>query len=781
MTFGFCFGVSLLLSLWSTAECSGIPEGALHMECRDRYFMIAVDLSFTGDEPLFEAVDGTGVYAITRQYSAQCGYCVRLLPLLGRVELRASYFSCHAENENDEVFSFNFTLTVTREGRENTYVLNKTCSPSLPWSPREITCEENYMEVSVRSEVACPPRTVTDDWNALKPAHSSTTSDWQVMFQRNELQLPAMNLSEARKQGYAFALTDGRLVFRTPYGQPESFSTEVNGVPVEAVHATLFSRQSWVVLMVDLVTACSVYEGSYDDSSYMVWQTPEVPYRRLYGTQLNVGLNGELVAQPVAEERLFVVDNINATVQISVPLTAEGGYRKSFVLGDLVEIYVFHLYLEQILADEDRVETRVRFQRTLSTPLLPHPVFTENQTVVDELAFTVYLGDVPADVALVAIYLNGEEFTVQFMNASSHNITKVVYPNNTLGYTLTVPFDDSVVLLQFSDDAVLQYELNINYTLTVLPENEPFYHLTSVMAFVDASPPAFDAVCSKSGISFRRDHRPYDSLWGISIGSDLLTPELAVKHGYIMSNDSQSLRLTVPLFSHGYKYHGVTLNGFYGTFKILMRDHETSEVESSTIKSCPFTANELILCSTQGRLTVVADMALASPIGGLPAKFNLVDKFCGPRENNGTRALFSFPLNTCGTTIKLSMGNVTYLNEIFYSGRSRVPSDAVERVIIQCTYPLASLHRLFTTFRFESDTAGIGSIIHTKRPISDMPRLTIKPTTALQTTPASPVVSFMRADSPSTRYIRVPSFHNLARVLRRKEHKDPRKVNPALI
>lgn len=26
------------------------------MECRDRYFMIAVDLSFTGDEPRFEAV-----------------------------------------------------------------------------------------------------------------------------------------------------------------------------------------------------------------------------------------------------------------------------------------------------------------------------------------------------------------------------------------------------------------------------------------------------------------------------------------------------------------------------------------------------------------------------------------------------------------------------------------------------------------------------------------------------------------------------------------------------
>lgn len=37
-----------------------------------------------------------------------------------------------------------------------------------------------------------------------------------------------MTLSEASKQGYIFYLTDGRLVFRTPYGQPHSLNTEVN-------------------------------------------------------------------------------------------------------------------------------------------------------------------------------------------------------------------------------------------------------------------------------------------------------------------------------------------------------------------------------------------------------------------------------------------------------------------------------------------------------------------------------------------------------------------------
>ncbi len=50
--------------------------------------------------------------------------------------------------KDDEVFTFNFNLVSTRDGEEVIYALNKTCSPSLPWSPREVTCEANYMEVS---------------------------------------------------------------------------------------------------------------------------------------------------------------------------------------------------------------------------------------------------------------------------------------------------------------------------------------------------------------------------------------------------------------------------------------------------------------------------------------------------------------------------------------------------------------------------------------------------------------------------------------------------------
>uniref|UniRef100_A0A8C9YLR4 Zona pellucida protein AX 4 n=1 Tax=Sander lucioperca TaxID=283035 RepID=A0A8C9YLR4_SANLU len=764
MAFGFCLSVTFLLSVWTTAKCDNIPNEGLHMECRDRYFMIAVELFFTGNEPSFEAVDETGVYPITEQYAAKCGYSVSVLPPLEHVELRASYFSCHTDNKEDEVFTFNFNLIVTHKGKEVTYALNKTCSPSLPWSPREVTCEVNYMEVSVRSDVACPTGTKEDDWDALfKTAYASATSDWQVMFQSVQQELMPISLKTAKKHGYAFDLTDGRLVFRAPYGQPDSFSTEVNGVPVEVVHATLFSRHSWVLIMVDLVAACSMHKGSYDNIGYIMWETPDVLHllSGLQRMQVNIGVNGELVEQPVAEERGYIVKQHNSTVEISIPYNAEGGYRKSIVSGNLYEFYIFHLYLEQISMDEDHVDTRLRIHRTLATPLLTRPVFTENRTVPEERTFTVYLGDVPEDVELAAVHLNGQKFTVPFTNTSSHNITKVVSPNHTHGYTLKVPFEDPVVMQQLIKDATMQHRLDINYTLTVLPENEPFYQLASVMALTDASPPPFDAVCSESGISFKLDHQPIYYLWEISIGSELLTSELATKHGYVMSNNSQRLLLEVPLFTHGYKYKDITLKGFFSTFELLMRDHETLEVQNSIVKTCQFSATELIVCSADGRITVVADLPSVITSEGVPARTNLVDKNCGPKEMDSTRALFSFPINSCGSTVKLGKEYVTYENEIFFSKKLHAPANSsndFDRVTMQCTYPLAGL---LSVYRFESDAAGVGRIVHSAHSTQGLLSPTIKPTTVLQT-PLSTQrgVSVQPAYRPSAQYIQVSSVPN---------------------
>lgn len=103
------------------------------------------------------------------------------------------------------------------------------------------------LQVSVKTEFPCPSG--TNEWDSLKPVcvnggetlcfwklttkaytyfQASSTSDWQVSFQRPEEQLLPMNLTQARKLGYVFDLLLDRIVFRTPYGQHESYNTKVN-------------------------------------------------------------------------------------------------------------------------------------------------------------------------------------------------------------------------------------------------------------------------------------------------------------------------------------------------------------------------------------------------------------------------------------------------------------------------------------------------------------------------------------------------------------------------
>ncbi|CAL1590912.1 unnamed protein product [Knipowitschia caucasica] len=713
------FYLSLLfyLVVYATTKYAIIPHG-VSMTCHQRYFMISVNQHLVGKNISFEAVDGNGSYSITEEYANKCGYSLRTIHFKNRVQLRASYFSCHTD-EVDKMYTFSFNLVAHDKEDKVTHALNRTCAPSLPWSLREVTCEVNYMEVSVRSEIACPTATRRNDWDNLKLAHGNSSADWQVTFQNGGEQFPPTSINEALGEGYVFDLTSDRLVFRTPYGQPHSFTSVIDGVPVEVVHATLFSRQSWLVLLVDLVAACSVYKATFEDEGYMSWETPDVMYPGLHTTHLSFGLDGNLMQPAVAKTKGYVIEKYNNTVEIGIPYDAAGSDRKSVVSGGLYESYSYDFYMEQLSVDEDGIETRLRTHRTMRTPLLMRTLLDENRTVLQEKHFTIYLGDIPQDVELISLTLNEQIFQVPFTNISAFSLVKVVHPNDTHGYSLKVPFYNSPVIQQFSTDNI-EFKLYINYTLMVTPENNPFQHKAFFMATIpDLDPPQFDASCSESLISFKLAHKPSNSKWEFTVGSDPLTPELASSHGFAMSNNSQALQFDVPLLSDGYDNKNFSLQGFEGTFEIYVRDRETSQIQSSTVKSCPFLIDELLVCSTDMKMVALVNLTLAVVSGEVPANMTLRDRKCGPRQSDDTKALFTFPMNGCGSTVKLGKGTVTYENEVLYS--EKFVSEDADRVFLQCTYPVMSLHRLFSVKGFESDTPGVGRIIHTSESAAGLP------------------------------------------------------------
>ncbi|CAL1590911.1 unnamed protein product [Knipowitschia caucasica] len=724
MEFGFLTSLLSFLLLCRVAKSATFPDGVHHTECYDRYFMIAVDHSFTGQHFYFEAVDGTDIYPITEQYAALCGYMVTFLPAAGRVELRASYFSCHTNNDNDQIFSFKFNLIV-KNGEDSLYALNETCSPSLPWSPREVTCEVNYLEVSVQSDVTCPFAPKPNGWDpSLEMVYRSAAPGWQVAFITEGKAMTPMTLNDARLNGYIFNMTENRLVMRAPYGLSHSFSTMSDGISLEVVHAVLFSRNDWLVFLVDLVAACTKNDVLNDYNGYIISETPTALYPGLQMTNFSFGLNGELWESSMTAEMGYALNVTDSRVKIGIPFNAEGTYRRSVVLDDLYDLYTCHFALEQMSALDGGLETRVRTLRMLSSPLIKRSLFTENRTVPAEQMFTVYLGNVPDDVELASIKLADREFKAPFVNSSLYTLV-IDSQDNAQAWTLKVPFASPFVSKRFSiENEATENKLDIMFTVMVRLQQELYSYHTTVTAFTSVAPPEFDTICSESGIIFKLDHKPSDFLWAFTVGLDMLTPELAAKRGYVLNNDPKMLQLDVPLFTQGYVYENITLKGFSGTFEILVRDHNTFNLKASSVKTCQFTAKEVVACSRDGRMTVKVDLTLATQNGGTPNTTTLVEETCGPKEADSTGALFSFPLNSCLTRVKLIQDYLTYENEIFLSLNSTTISSSI---LVQCRYHLAGLHLLFSRYKFESDTPGIGNIVHPYTP--GLPVTATNPTT----------------------------------------------------
>ncbi|KAK6295342.1 hypothetical protein J4Q44_G00345680 [Coregonus suidteri] len=800
---GVSIGLSFLyLGVLGSPDGYSIPEGvAVQSECRDRYLWVHVGSS--GNAPQFEAVGVAGVHPIDEKTASRCGYTISTFKMDGYTTLRASYFSCHTDNQNDEVFTFQFNVIVTdAKDQQSRYPLYQTCSLPLPWSQREVICEEDYMEVTVGRDVPCTTSegTSKEAWRAAHSvAQKMANSAWQIMFLKNEEKMAAMPVAEAHQLGYELSATPKRVVFRCPYRQNHSEIVMVAGVAVEVIHGTVFFRQKMMVVMIDISVACTINPG-YFDGARLLWDTPRIMTPLVHSgvgfesKQINVGVESQLLDEGTARARGYTLEVNGLMVQMGIPFGAKGGYRKSLVTNNIYrEMYVAFLFYEHVFShvytDGSTVETRHRLLRVVDTPLLCRHPFTVDvdalspyhKTSVEEHAFNVYLGNIPHDVALIEVKLNEKQFSVSDAAEHGYTISKVAHANGTHAYTLRVPFDDKAVYRTYLGEGLLQYSMDINYTLSIMPQEEAYYHLASVVEQLsDAFPPELKGVCTGRGIVFDMNQPRLGYLWEIGVGHDPLTPELVAERGYNLRNESHSLTLEVPLFTVGYTYEDINLRHFYGTFEVLSRDSKTLEIQTATATRCLFRRDQLIICSTDGTMTVVTSTKTTWP-AVTPASTTLLDRTCKPKLSDDSRVLFEFGLNTCGTTVTVEDSFVVYENEIL-SYRELIPDsnsfisrDSKFRLTVQCFYPLHSVSRLFVDMIFESEMPGFGSIKFTgstkdgatNKPVPGCPQQVPTNTDSVQVSVANEVK-------------KPRSYHLLRRIAPRltKSHHCPPRIAP---
>ncbi|MGH0147606.1 UNVERIFIED_CONTAM: hypothetical protein FKN15_031619 [Acipenser sinensis] len=543
-------------------------------ECRDRYFWMSTNGKFAGGNFRFDVIDRSGVYPLNDSYAAACGFTYSF-NLPGDLIFRASFLACHVESVNDVSYALQYRFVrLDSLGRETVYPFSLSCSTESPWNPREIVCEDNYMEVSVRKNVPVIAQEglEKEDWEAaLSIAQGAVMSVWQVVFHQTRMPPKTMTAADARTAGYLVNSTSSRVIFRSPYGMPMS--------------EVLLSH---------------------------------------------------------------VIDN---------------KYN---------QVYEIDLFLEHQWADDLWEVTQHRSFKPARSPYLPETPYVVNNTVPSEKGFTVTLGNFKPDVELKNLTLNGVPLTRPEAQNRGVKISEVLHPNGTKDFVLKVPFDNPLVSVEYIGALIRRYTLNINYTLLIVPQNEPYFHPAAIVCDVkDVNLPDVKSFCTNRSVVFEVTPGNMDSSWELCIGSRPLPYTIA----------EPKITIELPLFSIGYIY------------EVRISQVFNNESRASTIWST--------VCFPNGVVTVVAVTMEPIPVVD-PSKTTLLDKTCKPKEFDSTRALFTFGVNTCGTRSRIVGNYLIYENEVLYT-RALFPPNApvitrdseyrgaqegVSWLTIRCRYPL---------------------------------------------------------------------------------------------
>ncbi|CAB1315801.1 unnamed protein product [Coregonus sp. 'balchen'] len=536
-------------------------------------------LSFSPNQP-----DSSGVHTLSGQGAAECGYTM-VLDSWGDLVLRASYLACHVDNEKDTAFRL-LVWFVNRDvdGEETSYPLQLTCPLRQPWKPREIVCEENYMEVSAMKEVP-PANNKGLEWMTPPPVWSGEgLREWRVVFrvpgdQQGSDGSPYMKektlpVEMAHLLGYHINTTETRVLLRCAYG----------------------SRLAYIL------------QASMD-GKHVLWRFPKVlsplvqpPFR---DRGLRVGVEGRYLSDCVARQRGYDIQEQDGAVEIRIPFGAE-------------------------------------------------------ETNPSEGQFSVSLGLFPPDVSLSNITVGDQSMAEQV----GVYLSQVPFPNGTHAYLLKTPFSHRLVSQKYLGQGYRRYSLAVTFTLSISPHSDLYHYPATVEAVIqDVVLPRVEGGCSDKGVRLQLHYGNMDTQWEVYVGGRRLDWELVELGDYALESRQDYFSVVIPLYGLGMAYEGLTLQGLVVTVRVTVEDRETA-IEEHT-----FTQR---LCLPDSRMVVVVDISSVSSAVN-PRLTSLLDPSCVPIETDGARALYSFSLDSCGTSTTLEEGDLVYTNEVRY--RPKVPID----------------------------------------------------------------------------------------------------------
>ncbi|XP_071396804.1 uncharacterized protein [Centroberyx affinis] len=651
------------------------------------------------------------VIPLTPSVASQCGFSMKMDPL-GNAMIFASIQNCFTRNVEDKAFTtvLNLRLHGNRMVEDELYQVAESCQYAA-WVSREILCDRNYMEVSVRRAIpddyALPEHPIPGTNTKFSDPRRSANSEKQpsdtgfrittVVFFTPEERV--MKVDQAQRQGYGVANTPTRLVLRCPKTAPETYTQDVAGVPMTVLKTSTIFEKKWLATQIDAAAACPTQTGSVSFSPNMIsWFLPRhidplISSNQFKLLEVHMGVNGQRLDAAEMAARQYSISVNDIHIVVGIPVGAAGGYFKSHVKDDqYLTSYTIEPMLELLWTEDDaHEETRYKVLFPITTPLMSRPPQVIDNTVPEERMFKVLLGPLGSDVALVNISTSAGVLSVADCNARGFNVQEHDSRNGSKAFTLQVPFTDAVVL-QMKEMRMTVYSLHLTFGLLVLPEFAPFAHTAYLdAALVDIVPPSVSASCDYDSFYITVRYGTQGFNFQTIVGKQMLTPALAQQYGF--AENGTHFSFTVPFSAPDAAFEAVESSSIRSRLDVALRNPKTNTNIQDFSVACSFLST-LAECFPNGTMTALA-VKMESVPSLNPSQLTLKDPSCGPSFSDDRFAFFLFTGSSCGTTRKFLSNVMLYENEISLPDELEVKKDAEEaeyELKVSCYYDVNTAH-----------------------------------------------------------------------------------------
>ncbi|XP_068593470.1 uncharacterized protein [Cebidichthys violaceus] len=622
---------------------------------------------------------------LTPSLASQCGFSARI-DQLGNIVIFASLQNCFAQNVNDEAFTTRLNLRLHRNQvvEDELYQVVETCRYTT-WASREIVCDRNYMEVSVKraapDDYALPDYPVSSELGASRQAAEKQPLDAEfkiksIIFFTPEEKI--MKVTEAQRQGYGISNTPTRLVLRSPLNSPETYIQKVAGVPMSVLKTSIVFEKKWLTTRIHAGAACPILDGSVSFTSDSIsWFLPRniEPLTSSGQSQLlevHMGVDGQRLDVAEMAARHYALSVNDLYIITKIPVGAVGGHFKSHVQdGQYLTTYKIELMLELLWTEDTaHMDTRYKVFLPITTPLQSQSPQVTDNTVPEERIFKMQLGPFCSDVALMNITISSEVLSVADCTARGLTVLEHMSPKScSKVFTLEMPFKDHGVL-QMEEMGMTVYSSQLTFGLLVLPEFTPFSHTTYLEAKLENKvPPSVSGGCDYQYFYVLVKYGTHGFNFQTLVGKRLLTSGLAKEYGLI--DNGTHFSFSVPFSALDVMVEAVEASAMRSRLDVSLRSPDTNKNIKEFSVACNFFPT-LTECFSNGTMTALA-VKLESVPSLKPSQLTLIDPTCGPSHSDDHYAYFVFSVNSCGTTRKFLPNMMMYENEI------ALPYDATKR------------------------------------------------------------------------------------------------------